>query len=279
MRVDAHHHFWQQGRFDCSWMMKPQLKVLQQDYGPAELEPILVRHRLDRTILVQTIHSLPETRWFLELARAHRFIGGVVGWADLTQPDLPSLLDELQSDPGLVGIRHVVHDEPDVNWLLRADVQRGLAELERRRLPYDLLLRPQHLAPALDVARKFPGLPLVVDHIAKPRIADRGWDDWAPGLEALASCPNVWCKLSGMVTEADWHRWRPGDLRPYVLHTVELFGLDRVMYGSDWPVCLLAAPYDQMIGALEECLSSMSDCDRAKVFGNNAARFYHLAKD
>jgi L-fuconolactonase len=276
MRIDAHHHFWTLGRYDCSWMMQPRLKVLQQDYGPKQLQPLLVRHRIERSILVQTIHSLPETRWFLELARAHPFVSGVVGWVDLTAPSVGDTLEELRRSPCLVGIRHLVHDEPDVNWLLRPEVQRGLGELARRRLPYELLLRPPHLGPALAMARSFPELPLVVDHLAKPRIAQRGWDDWAGGLKALAQCPNLCCKLSGMITEADWPTWQPADLKPYIDYVLELFGLDRVMYGSDWPVCLLAGSYDRVIEALETNVAHLTRSERDKLFGLNAAKFYGL---
>jgi L-fuconolactonase len=169
-----------------------------------------------------------------------------------------------------------VHDEPDVRWLERADVQRGLAHLELRRIPFDLLIKPPHLESALAVARKFPGLPLVVDHIAKPRIAEGGWDDWAGGITELARCGNVWCKLSGMVTEASWTAWKPGDLSRYVDHVLEGFTPRRLMFGSDWPVCLLAGSYDRVAAALEENVAGLSAAEQRRIWGESAAEFYGL---
>jgi L-fuconolactonase len=275
MRIDAHHHFWQIGRYDYVWM-GPDLGILRQDYLPPDLQPLLERNGIDRSILVQTISSLDETRWFLDLARRHPFIAGVVGWVDLTDPGVGDVLDELGALPGLVGIRHQVHDEPDDRWLCRDDVRRGLAELARRSIPYDLLIRPQHLPVSLEVARSLPDLPLIIDHIAKPAIARRGWDDWAAGIAALAKCPRVACKLSGMVTEADWQRWTPEDLRPYIDHVIGRFGTGRVLFGGDWPVCLLAAGYDRVVKALEVNVAGLSEAERGDVFGGSAARWYRL---
>lgn len=277
MRVDAHHHFWQIGKYDYSWM-GPELNVLRRDYGPEDLHPLLARNGIERSVLVQTISSVDETRWFLELADQHAFIAGVVGWVDLTDPNVGETLDELAAHPKLVGIRHQVHDEPDDGWLRWEGVQRGLAELARRSIPYDLLIRPQHLAVSLNVAQRFAELTFIVDHMAKPKIAARGWDDWADGIAALATCPNAACKLSGMITEADWQTWSPADLAPYVRHVIEQFGTERVMFGSDWPVCLLAGSYDQVVEALVENLSDLSEAERENVFGNNAARWYRLER-
>jgi len=275
MRIDAHHHFWKLGRYDYSWL-GPDLKAIYRDFGPDDLAPLLARHRIDRTVLVQTISSLDETKWFLSLTRQYAFIAGVVGWVDLKDPRVGDTLDELLASRGLVGIRHQVHDEPDVNWLLRPDVQRGLGELARRGLPYDLLIRPPHLAASLQVARNFSSMPLVVDHSAKPRIAQGGWADWAGGLAALAQCPNVWCKLSGLITEANWASWQPTDLKPYLDHVLATFGPERVLFGSDWPVCLLAGSYDRVVAALETGLSHLSATEREMIFGANAVRLYQL---
>jgi len=275
MRIDAHQHFWNIGRYDYPWM-GPELSVLRRDYGPEHLRALLTRHRMDGTVLVQTISSVPETRWFLELARQHAFITGVVGWVDLTNLSVGATLDELRQNSKLVGIRHQVHDEPAVDWLLRRDVQQGLQELARRNLAYDLLIRPPHLAAALAVARTFPDLRLVVNHLAKPRIAQAGWDDWADGMAALGRCGNVWCKLSGMITEADWGAWRPAELKPYLDHVLEAFGTARVMFGSDWPVCLLAGSYDRVLEALETNVAHLNAREREQVFGANAAQFYRL---
>jgi L-fucono-1,5-lactonase len=275
MRIDAHHHFWQLSRFTYPWM-GPELNVLRRDFGPGDLEPLLKRNGFEGSILVQTISSLEETKHFLDLARQHPFIRGVVGWVDLKDAGLGDTLDELLALPGLVGIRHQVHDEPDLDWLLREDVQRGLGEVARRRLVYDLLIRPVHLEVVLQVVRRFPGLRFVVDHLAKPRITARGWDDWAGGLAALAACPNVTCKLSGMITEADWASWQPADLKPYLDHALSVFGPDRVLFGSDWPVCLLAGSYDRVVNALALNLSRLTPAEQGKIFGANAGTVYGL---
>jgi len=275
MRVDAHQHFWQIGRYDYVWM-GPELGVLRNDFGQGELKPNLERHGLNCSVLVQTISSFDETRWFMELAREHDFIGGVVGWVDLQSPQVGRTLDELRELPGLVGIRHQVHDELDDGWLVRDDVCNGLGELARRGIAYDLLIRPQHLAVSLEVARRFGDLTFVIDHIAKPAIAKGQWDDWANGIKKLARCPNVSCKLSGMITEADWDNWTAADIQPYVEHVIEVFGPERCMFGSDWPVCLLAGTYERVYAALEKCVDALSSCEQAEVFGNTAARAYGL---
>ncbi|HAM72146.1 MAG TPA: amidohydrolase [Verrucomicrobiales bacterium] len=275
MRLDAHQHFWNLAQFPHPWIT-PELPALRRDFGPADLKPHLERHSLDGSILVQTFSSLEESRFFLSLATQHPWIRGVVAWVDLTDPDVGETVEALQEHPKFVGIRHVVHDEPDPLWLNRHEVMAGLATLELHRVPYDLLLRPQHLPAAIEVARHYPGLPLVVDHIAKPRIAQEGWGEWAEGIRSLARFPNVWCKLSGMITEAARGGWKPEDLKPYVRHVLEVFGPERLMYGSDWPVCLLAGSYDQVVEALEANLKDLSTQDRERIWGESAAAFYGI---
>lgn len=275
MRVDAHQHFWSLGQFPHSWITE-DLKPLRRSFGPEDLRPLLTRHRLEGAVLVQTFGSAEETRWFLSLASEHTFIKGVVGWVDLTAPEVDQAVETLQEHPKFVGIRHVVHDEPDPNWLLRQDVQGGLSDLELRKVPFDLLVKPPHLPAALETARRFPGLPLVIDHIAKPRISDGGWDDWAGGMAELSRCPNVWCKLSGMVTEASWQDWKPSDLRRYIDHVLGLFTPGRLMFGSDWPVCLLAGSYDRVVEALQSNLSSLTEEEQARIWGGSATEFYGL---
>ena len=276
MRIDAHHHFWQLSRFRYPWM-GPELGRLRRDFGPNDLRPLLAARAIDHTVLVQTISSPEETRWFLQLATQHDWIAGVVGWVDLTDPGIDRVLDELTRHPKFVGVRHQVHDETDDRWLLRDDVRAGLARLAARAIPYDLLLRPRHLPVAVELARALPGLPLVVDHVAKPQIAMRGWDDWAQPLAELAACPQVACKLSGMITEADWSHWQPADLRPYVEHALASLGPQRLMFGSDWPVCLLAGSYAQAHDALVECVGALSPAEQSEIFGGAAARVYGLA--
>lgn len=259
------------------WMVGEVLKPITRTFTPDDLRPHVQKHQIDRTVLVQTISSVDETRWFLELAEQTDFIGAVVGWVDLCDPAVGDMLDEI-SDPRLVGIRHQVHDEPDVNWLLRDDVQRGIAQVGQRGLVYDLLIKPPHLEPSLSTVQALDSVSFVIDHIAKPEIATGGWDHWASGLKALAECPNVTCKISGMTTEADWANWTPDDLKRYSDHVIESFGIDRVMYGSDWPVCELAGTYDGVIEALQTNTASLSDNEQAKLFGANAARVYGLVR-
>jgi L-fuconolactonase len=277
--VDAHHHFWTPGRYDYSWMAGAALDPIRRPFGPDDLRPLLAAAGVDYTVLVQTVPSVDETREFMETAARVSFVAGVVGWVDLTGPAVGETLAELQSQPNgstLVGIRHQVHDEEDAAWLLRSDVQRGLAAVRDAGLAYDLLVRPRELPAALATARAFPDMRFVIDHIAKPPIASGEIEAWAGLLEPFRSLPHVSCKLSGMITEAKWTAWTPEDLRPYVEHAVDVFDTDRVIYGSDWPVSLLAGAYLAVKTALEEALPSLSPEEWAQVFGGNAIRFYRL---
>lgn len=275
MRVDAHHHFWRLGRYEYGFL-SPEQNPLWRDYLPVDLAPLLQASGIDSTVLVQTIASVPETRWFLELAEDNRFIAGVVGWVDLTAPDVGETLDDLRRHSKFVGIRHNVHDEADPTWLDRADARRGLSALTERSIPYDLLVRPQHLEQCLRLARDLPDLRLVVDHLAKPRIAEQGWDDWASPIRELSRNDQVFCKLSGMITEAAWRDWRHDDLKPYIDHVVDCFGPSRLMFGSDWPVCLLAGSYSQVVDAVTVNLAGLSDTERNAILGVTATRFYGL---
>lgn len=279
IRVDAHQHFWPQPtRWLYPWITEEQA-ALRRPFGPEDLRPLIQTRQIDWTVLVQTRSSLDETRDFLAIADTTDFVAGVVGWVDLTAPNVDRVLSDLQATPAgrwLVGVRHQVHDEPDADWLLRSDVQRGLRAVQQAGLAYDLLLRPRELPAALQVARGFSDLRLVVDHIAKPEIAGGRLEPWASCLAPFAELPHVFCKLSGMVTEANWQQWRPADLRPYVERVVGWFGEDRLLFGSDWPVCTLAATYEQVHDALVDLLTGigLSDAAQAKVFGENARRFY-----
>jgi L-fuconolactonase len=279
IRVDAHQHFWPHPtRWMYPWMTDEQ-EALRRPFGPEDLRPLIESREFDWTVLVQTRSSLDETREFLAIAERTDFVAGVVGWVDLTSLSVERTLADLKASPSgqwLAGIRHQVHDEEDADWLLRSDVQRGLRAVQQAGLAYDLLLRPRELPAALQVARAFPGLRLVIDHIAKPEIASGTLEPWATDLAPFAELPHVFCKLSGMVTEADHDAWKPADLRPYVERVVGWFGEDRLLYGSDWPVCTLAASYEQVHDALADVLTSigMSEAAQAKVFGENARGFY-----
>ncbi|MCA9877344.1 MAG: amidohydrolase family protein [Thermomicrobiales bacterium] len=277
--VDAHHHFWTPGRYDYYWMNGPDLEPIRRAYGPADLQPLLTNSGVDYTVLVQTVPSVAETREFLEIARDTPFVAGVVGWVDLTDQGVGQTLEELKAGPGgryLVGIRHMVHDEPDDEWLLRPDVQRGLQAVAHAGLAYDLLLRPRELPAALEVVKAHPHLRFVVDHLAKPEIAAGEIVEWTQRINPFRDQTHVWCKLSGMVTEANWTSWTPEDLRPYVATALDVFGIERVMFGSDWPVSLLAADYAQVKSALELALPRLSVADEAAIIGGNAIRFYRL---
>ena len=274
MVVDAHHHLWDPAHRDYPWM-GAELAAIRRRFDAADLKPLLDANGIDRTVVVQTVSSLEETRELLRAAAANEFIAGVVGWVDLTDPSVDKTLSELLGSEGgrfLVGIRHQVHDEPDPEWLLRDDVQRGIAAVGEAGLAYDVLVRTRELPAALETAKRHAGVRFVVDHAAKPRIAAGARDPaWEQALAPLAGFANVTCKLSGLVTEADWKAWTPGDLEPYVKRVLEWFGPERCMFGSDWPVCLLAAPYGNVVKAMR----SIAGND-ANVFGDTATRVYGL---
>jgi L-fuconolactonase len=275
--IDAHQHFWQRGKFKDAWLDEPQHKPISGSYLPDHLAPLLQQCGIDGSVFVQTQHDVGENRWALDLAKKHSFVLGVVGWVDLASPACEEQLLEFKAEKKFVGIRHITQGEPDDNFIVRDDVVRGLKVLEKHRVPFDLLFYVKHLKHAATLARQLPGLPMVIDHLAKPRIKDRRTEGWIDDLKAAAKFPNVFCKLSGMVTEADWKGWTPKDLKPYVQAALEAFGPDRCMYGSDWPVCLLAAPYPSVVAALREALGPITEAERAKIFGGTAEKFYNLA--
>ena len=281
MRVDAHHHFWDPTKYHYPWMEGAALDPIRRAFGPADLEVELTHAGIDGSVLVQTVSSESETREFLRIAEATDFVMGVVGWVDLTSEDVGERLDALMASTGgrwLVGIRHQVHDEDDARWLCREDVRRGLRAVQTRNLTYDLLVRAREIPAAIETVNALPDLQFVVDHIAKPTINAGSDATWAVGMEQFSASPNVSVKLSGMVTEADWVHWTVADLRPFVAHVREWFGIERLMYGSDWPVCLLAANgYSDVLDATREALAELSDYEAQAVFGANAQEFYGLA--
>jgi L-fuconolactonase len=277
MRIDAHQHFWDLDRFPYLWM-PPAPSPIRRNFMPEDLQPILERNNFDGSVVVQATTDPGEAAWLLDLAAKHPFIVGVVGWVDLTDPQLGKTLDGLQKNPRFKGVRHPVHDEPNNRWLLRQEVVNGLKELERRSIPYDLLLRPQHLPAAIELAGKVPSLRMVIDHIAKPLIAKRQMEGWSQDMEHMAKAPNVFVKLSGMITEAEPKAWTSDHLRPFVQHTYKLFGPDRCMFGSDWPVCLLAGIWKEVLAAFTQALGPLPQETRNKVVGETAARFYGLQK-
>jgi L-fuconolactonase len=275
VRVDAHVHFWGSRELAEYEWMTPEMDAIRRPFAAHDLRPLLDAHGFDRVVVVQTYSSVDETRGFLELAARDDLVAGVVGWVDLTSADVGETLAELRGG-ALVGIRHQVHDEPDPEWLLRDDVRRGLRALEEAGLTYDLLVKTPELPAALDAARRFPGLPMVIDHIAKPPIASGTLEPWAERMAPFAELEHVRCKVSGLVTEADWESWTVDDLRPYVERVADWFGEDRLLFGSDWPVCTVAASYDEVVRACEDALGELGRSARDRVFGGNAAVFYGL---
>jgi L-fuconolactonase len=275
MRIDAHQHFWHYSVEEYGWI-GPDMAVLKQDRLPQDLAPLLKGANLDGTVAVQARQSLEETQWLMELADQYKFIKGVVGWVDLCSPDLRRQLDRFGAHPKLCGVRHVVQDEPDDQFMLRDDFQRGLAALAAFDLTYDILIFPQHLHVASEVVARFPDQPFVLDHIAKPLIKDGVIEPWAAGIRRLAAFPNVACKVSGMVTEADWHGWQPADLQPYLDVVFEAFGLQRIMFGSDWPVCTVAGTYGEVAGLVAAYAQKLSGDEQAAIWGETAREFYRL---
>jgi L-fuconolactonase len=275
MRIDSHQHFWRYSPTEHVWMTDA-MRVIQRDFLPEDLQPLLAQLNLDGCVAVQARQSLEETRWLLELAERNSFIRGVVGWVDLCSPDLPEQLEEFAKHPRLAGVRHVVQDEPDDEFMLRPEFWRGIAQLRDFGLTYDLLLFPKHLPVAIQLVKEFPDQPFVLDHIAKPAIADGVLSPWREDLRRLAQFPNILCKLSGMVTETRWHAWQADDFRPYLDATLEAFGTGRVMIGSDWPVCTLSGDYLSTMQIVTEYVRQFSEAEQAAILGETCARFYGL---
>ncbi|MEU2928001.1 amidohydrolase family protein [Streptomyces sp. NPDC007251] len=279
MTVDAHHHVWDLSVRDQDWIKGPELRPLRRNFSLADLEPEARAAGVDRTVLVQTVTVAEETPEFLALAAGHDLVAGVVGWTDLTRPDIAGELARLRALPGgtfLKGIRHQVQGEPDPEWLLRQDVRRGLAAVAAAGLAYDLVVLPHQLPACAEAAALLPHLTFVLDHLGKPPIAAGEHESWASALRALAAHPNTVAKLSGLVTEADPATWTTADLRPYTDTALEAFGPDRLMFGSDWPVCTLAAPYARVVDAARALTAELSDHERASVFAGTATRVYGL---
>jgi L-fuconolactonase len=275
MRIDSHQHFWHYSPTEHTWM-SDEMSQLRRDFLPEDLHPLLQSIGFDGCIAVQARQSLEETRWLLELAEKHSFIKGVVGWVDLCSADLPRQLETFATHPKFVGVRHMVQDEPDDNFILRAEFMNGISQLRRFDLTYDLLIHPKHLRAAAQLADKFPEQPFVLDHIAKPRIAEGVLSPWREELRELARCRNVLCKLSGMVTETKWNEWKPSDFMRYLDAVVEAFTPERLMVGSDWPVCLMSGDYASTMQIVIEYVQQFSPAVQSGVLGGNCARFYGI---
>ncbi len=272
-RIDAHQHFWRYSAAEYPWI-GPHMERLRRDFLPADLEPLLTAAGLTQSVAVQARQSLEETAWLLDLAARQPSVHGVVGWVDLRSPEIAAQLERFLPQAKFVGVRHVVQDEPDERFLLGADFVRGLRELAPRGLTYDLLLYPRQLPAAIELVRLFPEQRFVLDHLAKPRIKQGLMEPWRRDVRELALAPNVWCKVSGMITEADWTAWRPTDLEPYLDVIFEAFGPGRLMYGSDWPVCLAAGSYAAVHGLVRDYVARHCPAEAPRLFGETAATFY-----
>jgi len=253
------------------------MEKLKRDFLPPELFSLLNKTGIDGTIAVQARQCLAETEWLLELAQQYPFIKAVIGWVDLLSPQVHEQLQRFASNPALKGVRHVLQDEPDLHFMLRPDFLAGLGRLEDYNLLYEILIFPQHLPIAAQLVSKFPNQLFVLDHLAKPFIKDKKMQPWKTDICKLAGFPNVVCKISGMVTEADWHNWTPADFIPYMETVLSAFGTDRVMLGSDWPVCTLAAEYEQVIGIAEDYLQKLSPHEQKLIWQDNPSRVYALS--
>lgn len=272
MKLDAHQHFWRYDAAQYPWI--PQGSPLHRDWLPADLAPLLAAAGLDGCIAVQARQTIEESRWLLALADESPIIAGVVGWVDLRSQRVVEQLAELSRHPKFHGVRHVVQDEPDMNFVLGAEFQRGIGSLHHFGLTYDLLVYPRQLPAAIELVKRFPEQPFVLDHLAKPRIQEQILSPWREQIRELAQAPNVMCKVSGMVTEADRAGWKAEDFRPYLDVVAAAFGEDRLIYGSDWPVCLLAGSYGRVFALADTYFAGFSASARAGIFGANAERFY-----
>ncbi|MEM9921933.1 MAG: amidohydrolase family protein [Bacteroidota bacterium] len=276
--IDAHQHFWNYHPETHSWI-SDDMSVLKRDFLAADLKAQFDQNGVAGSIAVQADQSERETLFLLELAAQNDFIKGVVGWVDLRSPAVEDRLAHFAAFPKMKGVRHVVQDEPDVHFVLGEAFQRGIAALAKYKLTYDILIFPSQLEAVLQLVKNFPEQPFVVDHIAKPYIKDGKIDQWAKQMRAIAQHPNVYCKLSGMITEANWTAWSYADFVPYMDVVFEAFGMDRVMFGSDFPVCLLAGSYQKVKGLVQEYTQSFSLEAKQKIWGVNALRFYNLSKE
>jgi L-fuconolactonase len=274
IRLDAHQHFWEYNPRRDAWITG-DMTAIRRDFLPADLEGTLAASGINGSVAVQADQSLDETRFLLDLAARHPFIKGVVGWVDLRSAQLDETLETLAQDRRLRGIRHVAQAEPD-DFLAQEDVIRGIGRLGRFGLTYDILVFERQLPAAITLTSRLPDQAFVLDHLAKPRIKEGRLEPWATHVKEVARRPNVCCKISGLVTEADWTGWRPEHLRPYLDVAFDAFGADRVMFGSDWPVCLVAGTYGRVLGVVDEYAAALSADERDGLFGGNAARFYGL---
>ena len=275
MKIDSHQHFWRYDAARDAWITE-SMAVLKRDFLPEHLAAELTANSIDASIVVQADQSENETTFLLDLAEKNRRIAGVVGWVDLLSPRVGERLEYFSHFSKLRGLRHIAQAEPDDRFLAREDFVKGIAQLRRFDFTYDVLIYPKQLPAAIELAARLPKQRFVVDHLAKPEIKSGNTAAWAAQMREIAQNKNVFCKLSGLVTEADWKHWKADDFKPYLDVVFDTFGVERLMFGSDWPVCLLAAMYGQVKQLIENYVKGYSEADKEKIFGGNAARFYGL---
>ncbi len=275
MRIDSHQHFWKYDTQKHSWI-DDAMEVLKHDFLPQHLEPLLHQQQLDGCVTVQCEMATDEIPSMLAYAKEYPFIKGVVGWVDFSSTEIENELAYFSQFPLLKGFRHVVQSEPDDRFLLRSDFCKGIGFLSHYNFTYDILIFPHQLPAAIEFARLFPNQSFVLDHIAKPAIAKHEMEPWKKNITELAKAENVYCKLSGMVTEANWHSWKQEEYLPYIETVFEVFGTKRILFGSDWPVSNLAASYGQVCTIAQQYVSKLSTDEQADFWGNNAAKFYNL---
>lgn len=277
MRIDSHQHFWKFDPVRDAWIT-PEMAAIRRDFLPPDLQPELAANGIDATIAVQADQCEDETRFLCDLATRHKFIAGVVGWTDLRARNLEDRLAHWSQHGGVVGFRHIAQAEPDDRFLAHPDFVAGVARLRQFGFTYDVLVYPRQLPAAIELASRLPKQPLVLDHIAKPPIRSGEMGAWCDHIRALAQSPNVYCKLSGVITEADWKGWTRGHCKPYLDVVFDAFGADRLMFGSDWPVCLLAGSYERVLGLVSDYVLTHAPREAGKIFGENALRFYGVNK-
>jgi L-fuconolactonase len=273
-KIDAHHHCWQYDAQRHSWMDE-SMQVIQRDFFPEDLTPALAENGVVGTVMVQVEMDKADNNFSITQAEKHPFIKGIVGWIDLLAPDLTNQLTQWKENPLMKGFRHIAQAEPD-DFLCRPDVIKGIGMLEKYGFTYDILIKPPQLNAALKLVQALPDQPFVIDHIAKPYIAAGEIDAWKAGMQRIAKNKNVFCKISGMVTEADWRTWNYQQLRPYIETVFEIFGPDRLMFGSDWPVCLVASGYTQWVQTVDRFVSTLSMAEQEAIWYHNAKEFYNL---
>jgi L-fuconolactonase len=275
VKIDAHHHLWRYNAAEYGWLTD-EMKALRRDFLPKDLMAELAVAGIDGTVAVQARQMLDETRWLLDLADECEAIKGVVGWAPIAGEEFPGVMEEFEHRTKLKGLRHVIQGEPDENYILRADFNAGIEAMQGSGLVYDILIYDRHLPQTIEFVDEYPEQVFVLDHIAKPQIAAGLMDPWSENLHELALRKNVWCKVSGLVTEADWKKWNVETLRPYLDTVVDAFGPERLMAGSDWPVCLVATEYKAWFELLRGYFAEFSESERDAIFGDTAIEVYGL---